>query len=329
MPHKKATLIGLIAILLWSAIVGLIKSVSEGFGPVGGAALIYTCSAVLLLFTIGFPKIQKFPVSYLIIGSVLFVCYELCLSLSLGFTHSGRQAIEVGMVNYLWPSMTILLAVIVNRQKTSPLIIPGVVLAIIGIGRVLGGNGGFSLTEMMNNVMDNPLSYGLAFSGAVIWAIYCVVGDMAGFAAACYQRGVDFIQVAIYCVVTQRIARGNNGITLFFILTALTLWVKYFTSPQPEFVLSWHAWISLLLAAMAMGFGYAAWNVGILHGNVTVLAAASYFIPIISAVLAAFMLDSPLTLAFWQGTAMVSLGSLICWWSTRTVAVKRLSDETS
>lgn len=303
MPHKKATLIGLIAILLWSAIVGLIKSVSEGFGPVGGAALIYTCSAVLLLFTLGFPKIKKFPVSYLIIGSVLFVCYELCLSLSLGFTHSGRQAIEVGMVNYLWPSMTILLAVIVNRQKTSPLIIPGVILAIVGIGRVLGGDGGFSLTEMMNNVMDNPLSYGLAFSGAVIWAIYCVV--------------------------TQRIAQGNNGITLFFILTALTLWVKYLTSPQPEFILSWHAWISLMLAAMAMGFGYAAWNVGILHGNVTVLAAASYFIPIISAVLAAFMLDSHLTLAFWQGTAMVSLGSLICWWSTRTVAVKRLSDEAS
>ncbi|EMP2222781.1 TPA: drug/metabolite DMT transporter permease [Enterobacter hormaechei subsp. steigerwaltii] len=303
MPHKKATLIGLIAILLWSAIVGLIKSVSEGFGPVGGAALIYTCSAVLLLFTLGFPKIKKFPLSYLIIGSVLFVCYELCLSLSLGFTHSGRQAIEVGMVNYLWPSMTILLAVIVNRQKTSPLIIPGVILAIVGIGRVLGGDGGFSLTEMMNNVMDNPLSYGLAFSGAVIWAIYCVV--------------------------TQRIAQGNNGITLFFILTALTLWVKYLTSPQPEFNLSWHAWISLMLAAMAMGFGYAAWNVGILHGNVTMLAAASYFIPIISAVLAAFMLDSHLTLAFWQGTAMVSLGSLICWWSTRTVALKRLSDEAS
>lgn len=303
MPHKKATLIGLIAILLWSAIVGLIKSVSEGFGPVGGAALIYTCSAVLLLFTLGFPKIKKFPVSYLIIGSVLFVCYELCLSLSLGFTHSGRQAIEVGMVNYLWPSMTILLAVIVNRQKTSPLIIPGVILAIVGIGRVLGGDDGFSLTEMMNNVMDNPLSYGLAFSGAVIWATYCVV--------------------------TQRIAQGNNGITLFFILTALTLWVKYLTSPQPEFNLSWHAWISLMLAAMAMGFGYAAWNVGILHGNVTVLAAASYFIPIISAVLATFMLDSHLTLAFWQGTAMVSLGSLICWWSTRTVAVKRLSDEAS
>lgn len=303
MPQKKATLIGLIAILLWSAIVGLIKSVSEGFGPVGGAALIYTCSAILLIFTVGLPKIRQFPPSYLILGSILFVCYELCLSLSLGFTHNGRQAIEVGMVNYLWPSLTILLTVIVTRQKTSPLIIPGVIIAIIGIGRVLGGDQGFSINEMTRNVMDNPLSYGLAFSGAVIWAIYCVV--------------------------TKLIAKGNNGITLFFILTALTLWVKFLTSPQPDFILSWKAWISLLLAAIAMGFGYAAWNVGILHGNVTILAAASYFIPIISAVLAAFILSSQLTMAFWQGTAMVSLGSLICWWSTRTVPVAKLSDERS
>jgi drug/metabolite transporter (DMT)-like permease len=303
MPQKKATLVGLIAILLWSAIVGLIKSVSEGFGAIGGAALIYTCSAILLLFTVGFPKLRAFPRSYLILGSVLFVCYELCLSLSLGFTHSGRQAIEVGMVNYLWPSMTILLAVIVNRQKTSLFIIPGVILAIVGIGRVLGGDQGFSLSEIINNVMDNPLSYGLAFSGAIIWAIYCVV--------------------------TKIIAGGNNGITLFFILTALTLWVKFLISPQPPFVLSLHAWISLGLAAIAMGFGYAAWNTGILHGNVTVLAAASYFIPVLSAVMAAFMLDSHLTLAFWQGTAMVSLGSLLCWWSTRTVEAKTkpLTDE--
>jgi len=193
--------------------------------------------------------------------------------------------------------------VIVNRQKTSPFIIPGVILAIVGIGRVLGGDQGFSLSEIINNVMDNPLSYGLAFSGAIIWAIYCVV--------------------------TKIIAGGNNGITLFFILTALTLWVKFLISPQPPFVLSLHAWISLGLAAIAMGFGYAAWNTGILHGNVTVLAAASYFIPVLSAVMAAFMLDSHLTLAFWQGTAMVSLGSLLCWWSTRTVEAKTkpLTDE--
>jgi len=293
MPQNRATLIGLIAILLWSTIVGLIKTVSEGFGPVGGAALIYSASAVVLLFSVGLPSLRRFPRRYLLFGSVLFVCYELCLSLSLGFTHSGRQAIEVGMVNYLWPSMTIVLAVIVNRQKTSPLIIPGVLLAVAGICRVLGGDQGFSFSEITRNVMDNPLSYGLAFSGAVIWAVYCVV--------------------------TRKIADGSNGITLFFILTALTLWLKFLLSPQPPFHLSVAAWSSLALAAVAMGFGYAAWNVGILHGNVTVLAAASYFIPIISSLLAAFILRSHLTTSFWQGTAMVSFGSLLCWWSTRAV----------
>ena len=45
----------------------------------------------------------------------------------------------------------------------------------------------------------NPLSYGLAFAGAVIWAFYSNL--------------------------SRRLADGNNGITLFFIITALMLWV--------------------------------------------------------------------------------------------------------
>jgi len=299
MTHKKATLIGLIAIVLWSAIVGLIRSVSEGFGAVGGAAMMYTLSALLLLFTVGFPRVRAFPRAYLVIGSVLFVCYELCLSLSLGFANTSTQAIEVGMVNYLWPGMTIVLSVLVNRQKTSLVIIPGVMLAVAGICRVLGGSDGFSLTQILANLQSNPLSYGLAFTGAMLWAIYCVV--------------------------TKKIAQGHNGITLFFILTALTLWVKYLFVPHMPFVITPQVIISLVLAACAMGLGYAAWNVGILHGNVTVLATASYFIPVISAMLAAFILGSSLTLTFWQGAAMVSLGSLLCWWSTRTADAAKIT----
>jgi len=301
MSQKRATLTGLLAIVLWSTIVGLIKSVSESFGPIGGAALIYSFSAALLLFTVGFPSVRTFPRRYLLVGSLLFVSYEICLSLSLGFTNSGRQAIEVGMVNYLWPGMTIVLAALVNRQKTSPLIIPGLLLAVAGICRVLGGEHAFSMSEIGNNIMDNPLSYGLAFCGAAIWAVYCVV--------------------------TKKIANGSNGITLFFILTALTLWVKFLLSPQPALAVSPQALLSLALAAMAMGFGYAAWNTGILHSNVNLLAAVSYFIPILSSVLAAFLLHSHLTLSFWQGAAMVSLGSLLCWWSTRTPSGNKVARE--
>ncbi len=40
--------------------VGLIRSVSEGLGPVGGAAMIYTVSGLLCLVTVGFPDLRRF-----------------------------------------------------------------------------------------------------------------------------------------------------------------------------------------------------------------------------------------------------------------------------
>lgn len=291
MSSKKATLIGLVAVILWSSIVGLIRSVSESFGAVGGAALIYTVASVFLYFSIGMPRIREFPRRYLAWGSLLFVAYELCLALSIGYADDGRQAIEVGMVNYLWPTFTIVAAILFNGQKTNLWIVPGFALSMLGICWVLGGDQGLDLPGMLRNVRANPLSYGLAFAGAVIWAAYCAV--------------------------TARMAGGKNGVTLFFILVAGVLWVQYCVTGGGAMSFGIGPAVYLILAAGAMGFGYAAWNVGILHGNVTLLAGASYFIPVFSAALAAMILRTPLSLAFWQGAAMVCLGSILCWIATR------------
>lgn len=289
--RKKATFVGLIAVVLWSSIVGLIRGVSESFGATGGAALIYTVASVFLLFSVGFPKIKTFPRRYLVWGSLLFVTYELCLSLSIGYAHTNRQAVEVGMVNYLWPTLTLVFAILFNKQRSTLLVIPGFVLSIVGICWVLGGDQGIDVAEMLKNIQDNPLSYGLAFLGALIWSAYCTV--------------------------TARIADGKNGVTLFFILVAVVLWIKFLAAGGEPMVWSSRALIYLVLAACAMGFGYAAWNVGILHGNVTILAGASYFIPVFSSALAAQLLHAPLSIAFFQGAAMVCAGSILCWTATR------------
>lgn len=290
-PRARATLIGLLAILLWSSIVGLIRGVSEYLGPVGGAALMYTVATVLLVATIGSPRLSAFPRRYLAWGSLLFVAYELCLSLSIGFAASARQAIEVGMVNYLWPTFTMVAAILFNRQRASLLIVPGFLVALVGIGRVLGGDQGLDLAGMAANVRSNPLSYGLALAGALIWAAYCTV--------------------------TARMAEGRNGVTLFFGLTAVALWLTFFATDQPALIFSWPGLAYLVPAAAAMGFGYAAWNVGILHGHVTVLAGASYFIPVLSAALAAVLLATPLPWSFWQGAGLICVGSILCWLATR------------
>ena len=119
MSTNKATLIGLVAIFLWSSIVGLIRSVSEYMGATGGAAMIYTVASVLLLCSVGFVRLKDFPKRYLVWGSVLFVAYELCLALSIGYASNAIQAIEVGMVNYLWPTFTIVAAILFNRQRAN------------------------------------------------------------------------------------------------------------------------------------------------------------------------------------------------------------------
>ena len=288
---RQATLIGLIAVVLWSSIVGLIRGVSEAFGATGGAALIYTVASALLLATVGPTRVRELPRRYLWVGGALFVCYELCLSLSLGYAASSRQAIEVGMVNYLWPSFTMTAAILFNKQPSNALIVPGFALGIAGICWVLGGEQGFSLAGMLANVLSNPLSYGLAFLGALLWAAYCIV--------------------------TARTAEGRSGVTLFFMLTALALWIKFALQGGAPMQPGPKAFVLLALAAGAMGFGYAAWNVGIARGNVTLLAGASYFIPIFSALLAALVLRTALPLAFWQGTLMVCAGSMLCWLATR------------
>lgn len=289
--RTRATLFGLLAIVLWSSVVGLIRSVSEGLGPIGGAAMIYSVSAAFLLVALGVPKWRSFPRPYLIVGSLLFVSYEICLSLSLGYANTRLQAIEVGMINYLWPCFTVLMALALNGQRAKWWLLPGLLLSLFGIGWIMSGEGGWSPAQMLANVRSNPLSYALAFSGAVIWALYCNL--------------------------TKKIAQGSNGVVLFIVLTALALWLKYAFSMESGMQFNVGVTVTLLCAGVAMGAGYAAWNVGILHGNMTLLATVSYFTPVLSAVFAALVLHTSLTVNFWQGVAMVILGSLICWRATR------------
>jgi drug/metabolite transporter (DMT)-like permease len=127
-----ATACGLVAIVLWSTAAGLIRSVSEIFGPLGGAAMIYSLGAVMLVGFLGRPHLRSTPKFYLVVGSALFVAYEVCLSLALGFASDRNQAIELGVVNYLWPCLTVLLAIIMNGQKARWIIVPGTALALFG-----------------------------------------------------------------------------------------------------------------------------------------------------------------------------------------------------
>lgn len=286
-----STLIGLTAVIFWSTNVGLMRSVSQSFGAVAGAALIYSVASMILVFMVGMPKFSTIPKSYLWWGSLLFVAYELCFALSIGYAQNSRQAIEVGMINYLWPTFTLLFAIIFNNVKANILIIPGCIFALVGICWVLGGDTGFDFFQIFTNLKANPLSYGLAFAAAILWAAYCSV--------------------------TVKTSQGKNLVTIFFALTGVVLWIKYLLMSGSALNFTYDNTVTLIMAAGALGLGYGAWNIGIISGNMTLMAGASYFIPVLSALFAALILSTSLSFIFWQGVAMVTAGAVLCWLATR------------
>jgi len=288
---SKYTLYGVIAILLWSTITAFIRDLSELFSPIGGAAMMYTVSAIFLMSVMGIPKIKSYPKRYLMIGGGLFVAYEICLALSLGMANSRHQAMEMAIINYLWPALTILLSVLISAKKINILVYPSILLAFTGVAWCIAGEQGISLDILLSNISDNPLTYFMAFSAAIIWAIYCVV--------------------------TQRISNGKNATTLFFSATATALWVQYFFSNEPSLDFTLSSTLTLLLAGIVIGAGYALWNQAMIGGDIILLGTLSYFTPVFSTLFASLYLSISLTGSFWQGVALVTLGSFICFLVTR------------
>ncbi|ATV42826.1 aromatic amino acid DMT transporter YddG [Pectobacterium brasiliense] len=292
MTSQRATLTGLLAIVLWSTSVGLIRSLTEALGPIGGAAMIYSTSTLCLLAFYGFPRIKTLSRVYLFAGGAMFVCYEIFLSLSIGLADSRMQAIEIGMINYLWPSLTVFFSLFINQQKSRFLLWPGLALSLGGIVWIMKGESDWTPELLWNNILANPLAYSLAFSAALTWALYCNI--------------------------TRRYGQGKSGVSLFFFVASLLLWVQYAFSAEGAISLTLPSSLQLLFMGTSTALAYSVWNIGIQHGNLTLLATASYFTPVLSTLLAALWLNITPAISFWQGVVMVTAGSLLCWYATRT-----------
>ena len=293
---QKATLIGLIAIVCWSCTIGLMRSVAEPLGAVGGAACLYTMAALCIALArgrTGWREVARWremhPV-YLWGCGALFVVYEICLSVAVGLADDRSQAMEIGVINYLWPSLTIALAVLWGQQTARWWLWPGLLICLWGLARVLGGDS-FSLPTLWQHVQGNPVAYGMAFAAALLWPTYSLLA--------------------------RRYGAGFNAVGLFVTWTAIALWLQWLRQDAPPMQWSWATALQLFMAGALTALGYSCWEHGIQHGKLAVLAAASYFTPVLSALTASLLLQILPGWSFWQGVALVTIGSLICWWATR------------
>ena len=190
MSKNLATLIGFSAILQWSSIVGLLKKISFTLGPDLSVLFMYSFSAVILLLLFRIPNLKQVPRNYLFFATILFVVYELCFSYAIALAQTAQQAIEISLVNYLWPSLTIAALILFKELKFNFFVIIGLAISLSGIVLIQTGNESFNWATVFANVQINPISYILAFLGASLWALYCVI--------------------------TRKYSQGHNPIAFFF-----------------------------------------------------------------------------------------------------------------
>ncbi|MCG7220763.1 aromatic amino acid DMT transporter YddG [Acinetobacter sp. AG3] len=300
MSKNLATLIGLSAILQWSSIVGLLKKISFSLGAELAVLLMYTLSTCILLIFFKIPNLKLISKKYLIFSTLLFVIYELCFSYAIALAQTAQQAIEVSLVNYLWPGLTVAMLILFKEIKFNVFVIVGLAISLSGIILIQTGQGALTRSNILSNILENPISYILAFVGATLWSLYCVI--------------------------TKKYSDGHNPISFFFVAISIVLWTKYLWSHGlslnaiPEVELTT---IGLLgIVSLVMALGYAAWNIGIIKGNITILVTLSYFSPVISTLISMFILQTNLPTEFWYGVILVTSGSLVCWISTNWQQLK-------
>ncbi|MDN5648382.1 MAG: aromatic amino acid DMT transporter YddG [Acinetobacter sp.] len=300
MSKNLATLIGLSAILQWSSIVGLLKKISFSLGAELAVLLMYTLSTCILLIFFKIPNLKLISKKYLIFSTLLFVIYELCFSYAIALAQTAQQAIEVSLVNYLWPGLTVAMLILFKEIKFNVFVIVGLAISLSGIILIQTGQGALTWSNILSNILENPISYILAFVGATLWSLYCVI--------------------------TKKYSDGHNPISFFFVAISIVLWTKYLWSHGlslnaiPEVELTTIGLLGIVSVVMALG--YAAWNIGIIKGNITILVTLSYFSPVISTLISMFILQTNLPTEFWYGVILVTSGSLVCWISTNWQQLK-------
>ena len=284
------TVIGLLAIVLWGFMAGLVRLVSESFGATLGSALIYTVGGILLLVVRKPTTIRRAPRKYLIICGIMFVAYEASISLSIGLASTAAQSVEVSLVNYLWPTLLVLMTAAVSHKRGAVWkALPGAIVATIGVAMAVGGES-LNVHEALRNISSNPLPYALAFAGAFIWAIYATV--------------------------TPKMSDGYDGTTIFFCCVAVVLWLIHFTSGEglPATAPGIGGYVALAACAASIAGGYACWGYGMLHGSMETLAIGSYATPLFSTASSTVLLGVALGASFWIGVALVVGGTLVNVW---------------
>ena len=255
----RSTLQGLLALLFWGSTIAFSRSLTEQLGTLTAASYIFLLaggiSCAYLVISGGLGKLARLSRTYLTGCGALFVVYMASLYVAIGTATNRLQVLEVGLVNYLWPTLTLLLAVPILKSRARATLIPGCLLAFGGV-LLAAAETGMSWELFVANLESNWLPYVLAFVAAVCWALYSNL--------------------------TRRWASEaeSGAVPLFLLASGLVLAGLMLILPERT---QWTSQSMIELAYMAVFptiFAYTFWDTAMRRGNMILVASLSYLTPL-------------------------------------------------
>lgn len=278
--------------MLWSTTVALSRSLTEQLGILTAAALIYGLGGVLgcsYLAATGklVATVKSADRRYLLGCGALFVLYLTCLYAALGLAENRSQVLEVGLMNYLWPMLTLVLSIPLLHTRPTLGLIPGVIVAMTGITLATMQNQPLVWTSLLANLTHNSAPYVLGGSAALAWGLYSTL--------------------------SRRWAGGSqsNGVALFMLSTGIVLGIaRVFVTETTQW--STRSMLEVLWLALASNLAYLFWDRAMRNGDLVLVAASSYFTPLLSTLVSSVYLGVVPGAKLWIGCGLVSVGAVLC-----------------
>ena len=292
MPRSaKATILGLIALVFWATSVAFTRTLCEALGPFTMAAISYGGGGIILL-GIELGRYRKIRVlsppawPYLIFCGIFFVGYVLGFVPSLAMAKDRQVALQLGVVNYLWPAFIVLGSVFILGYRARWLfLVPGIVVAFLGIAVCMAGT--LSLTLFLEAVKANALAFALMTGSAVCWAVYSNCAHK--YSPPRIVSGVPLFQLAT----------GLIFLTLLIITGEKATW-------SPAIILPL-AYYTVFVSALS----YLLWDVAMQKGNIVFLGIFSYLLPMASTLFAGWCYHEPIGRHLLAGALLVMLGAIL------------------
>jgi len=291
--EKLNTILGILAILFWGTTIAFSRSLTEQLGLLTTASWIYLLSGIWgVIFLFSKPgeikKTFRLPLLYLIGCGILFVIYTACLYLAIGLAVSREQVIEVTIINYLWPGLTLIFSLPILHKKGRITLIPGIILAFTGFYLATAQSGMFSWEIFKGNFQVNCLPYLIAFIAAISWGLYSnLVRRWAGHAE-------------------------GGAVPLFLLITGLALTAIRFMFPEESYWTPRVVAELLYMSIFPTFLAYFFWDRAMRKGNIILVASLSYFTPLLSIIISSLYLQIVIKSSLWIACALVIIGAVIC-----------------